>query len=580
MRIALVGSIGLLGAGVVLFGASEKFQAWTNIHSGSLSLVQTYLALNLAVLVSSWRVGMNLPSPGLRRTIAYMLLVFPVYGVAIINLGLVVCLVFDFSTERLWLLGLSPPAIAAGWLFFRLSDESARDHASAGAGLSEKRLDESNREGHSSAEAVANDSAGWFMAAAVSAITLPLIVLWFGLGALVFELMRLAVFEGAVLPLERLLQAIKDDFWLELGLYAAIIPLAVVVLLAILGLGRFVIARFLSGDPRRYRRRLTEAEQEFLVAARERLAEYASAQTYPRYWAFLAVAAIPLGGMAIGMACATSGAYFLTLLLRNSVALSDYNDIVLESDIIGFAVVLGVFAGITLIWPLGQIAGRTSAGFAEFLYLRCGWNTTNSQARPPEQLARELEFDLRRDRLKPDTEFDPGAYVQQAYRRYDGASAAVGSLAIAVTLVFTVLDAFSFQAFTRDEMIRSGYWSFARESYRYGDAAGLETACYSGERDDQPAFFTKYHLVTENGRRFRLDELLERGELAVIEQIDAQVRAASVERVEYERSGLFGGNVGPAVDSTCSSELERRFGEDADRVRRILHLEPQAERGG
>ena len=244
-------------------------------------------------------------------------------------------------------------------------------------------------------------------------------------------------------------------------------------------------------------------------------------------------------------------------------------DLLLPLSSFGVGMLVAIFSGIVLCWPLTQLLPGLHARFAEHLYLRHGWNTMNSRGRNEADFRVELERDLRLDRLSTNKPFDPASYILFAFRRLSKASRTSGGIALAVCLSFATLDGLAYQAFTEERAYQSGYFSLARNAYRYEDAVRIETSCYMGRSDGEPVLVTRYQLVMPDDVQLNLGDLLTPDGLADLEAVDRKAASGGAERTDGPRRGA--GQAGrPPRDPECLSALERSFGEETERVRQLL----------
>lgn len=193
------------------------------------------------------------------------------------------------------------------------------------------------------------------------------------------------------------------------------------------------------------------------------------------------------------------------------------------------------------------------------------------QARSEAQFYAELDTDLRNDRIEAHSSFDAAEFAQRAYRRADRPARLTAWAVASAISVFFILDVQAYMVFTRDEMIRSGYFSFERVRFRYDEAVEVRTGCYMGTQDDRPALILRYRISAPDGVAFNLDDLLSSQTLSEIERIDEIVRRAGAPHAPVEPAGVR--NRGkPGLDPECLPELERIYGDEAQRLRSVLRL--------
>jgi hypothetical protein len=555
----------LVGIGLLL--EFRDGAAALNVHLENRRILQLFFGMNLLALGLSIFAGRS-KSGGLARWI----LVLPAYGIAIIDLLLAGTLMFEFRSDRLWLLGLLLPTVSLGaaWFVGLVGPTDSEPDAPSDETHSIPPPDtDGDKQPLATPKrilAVEAVSLVW------SVLSVVLILAGMAVGTVAFTLLKSVLFNDRVLPLRSLGWLFEGERWLETGLYIALVPLVLILIYGSIAAGRAIFLRLSMRDRRRYYRELSRRELDFLDDAARAMAEYSEAQKYPWFWGLLYFCS-GLGLLGALLFLSYAGLSSALATLRDMTVFRDLGPLLIPHEPFGLSMLFGMFGGIILVWPALQWLYRLSPRWTEFVYLREGWNTMSSEPRSEAQFYIELDTDLRNDRIEARSSFAAAQFAQQAFRRADRPARLTASAVISVFVAFFVLDIQAYMVFTRDEMIRSGYFTFEQVRYRYDDAVELQTGCYIGSRDDRPALILRYRITAPDGVAFNLDDLLTTDTLAEIERIDDIVRRADTPHAPVEPAGVR--NRGkPGLDPECLPELERIYGEAAPRMRAVLRLPP------
>lgn len=488
-----------------------------------------------------------------------------VYGVGVLDVFLVGCMLLEWQIDKTWLVALFLPVALCAWTGMSLRARDAAEPPEGNEIISAKPAQHAARKPVETPGKILSHSAVWI---ANSVMILTVTMAGFLGGMIFFGLLRRVLFEGATITPDIFSAMTQTPAWVEALIPIIVAPMVIAVVYGVIAMARAMTLAAQTRNPDRFNRVLLPHEESFLDRATEGLVDYAEAQKYPRIWAFAPIV-VGSGGIALAMALCFSLSSATVFAVRY-LALSNFaRPELLQS--FGVSSLLAIFAGCIVAWPLMQKLSERHARFAEHLYVRHGWNTMSSNPRSAGQYFVELETDLRLDKLDAEESFDPAVYLQQAFRRRSALSVKAGGLALSVCLVFAVLDGFAYQAFGDEAALQSGYFEFNQHTYRYDDASAIETACYVGTNDGQPALRLRYKLIMPDGQPLNLSDFLTNASLERLERIDSQASSNGAERRAGERRGL--GQAGrPALDPECLPRLRQRFGDKVDRARQLLGI--------
>tara|TARA_R110002096_G_scaffold44980_4_gene121427 strand:- start:913 stop:2664 length:1752 start_codon:yes stop_codon:yes gene_type:complete len=568
LRAALSLSVVLCALTTLGLVALPGLRALLHLDAPAASVLAILLSANALLLAISWLLREFAPAPGLARAGVLFLSLFLLLAVAAFNLYLVGYLAFEFRLDRLWLVALLLPGLSAAWLLVSPMGSTApseEDAVKAQTGLPPAST------GHAP-ETPSTILQSWGKTILYTCAYLTVFMMLYGTGSFAFRIVQASLFEDRVIEASRLAEAAGTTF-VRLGFMAVFLSIGLGLLFALFGIGQAMANWAATRNPQRYNRPLLPQEEAYIRSATDATIAYAESERYPKVWGFIA----PIGGFLVLMGSACLGwasAFVIASAVRARIALSGLPDIEpsLTSDIIGPGNILGLFLGIVIAWPSMQLAFGRFPRFSEHLYVRHGWNTMNSEPRTEAQYETGITRALRQDRLTITTSFNPRQYLRDAYREFEAFSvkALIGSLALLLT--FGVLDGMAFRTFTPEAVIHSAYFDLSRHSIGYDEVEHVETTCYIGSQDDRPALSTRYELVMQDGRSFRLPKLTRRN-LPAIEQIDARLRALGTPFSHGERGGIPASRE-PGIDPACIPWLERAFEDDADRARELLRVIP------
>ena len=566
LRMAALVTLAVSLAAIWVAGSPDLSVAWLGVNAQSGWLLQILFGAHAIALVFAWIfMGKPLGSHWWRVLGLQTSLVF-VYGVGVLDAFLVGYMLVEGQFDRWWLLVLLIPIALSAWTGFGRNSATRPEPEKTAESEPGPQAQFIARE--------AIETPGKILTGSAVSIATSVVVLIASLGGLLvgsvlLGLLRRVLFEGAALTPDLLEAMTRTPEWASALATLIVVPVIITIVYGIIAIGSALALARATRDPDRFNRVLLPGEEDFLDQATEALVNYAEAQKYPRVWA-LAPLVMGLGGIALAVALcfALSGAIIIAIRLA---VLPDELQSGFMQNLVGVSLILSLFAGPVASWPLMQKLSERHARFAEHLYVRHGWNTTRGQARTPDQYFVELETDLRLDKLNAKERFDPASYLQHAFRRRSSFSVKAGTLALSICLGFAVLDGFAYQAFGEEAALQSGYFEFSQNTYRYDTATAIDTACYVGTNDGQPALRVTYHLVMPDGVSLNLSDFLAGSSLERLERIDAQASLGGAERRAGERRGV-GQSGRPALDPDCLSRLRARFGSDTPRVRRLLNI--------
>ncbi|MCR9266857.1 MAG: hypothetical protein NXI03_04740, partial [Alphaproteobacteria bacterium] len=536
------------------------------IPSGSLWLVQGFLGVQVAAIL----VGVlysRIPRDKARvRALCMPVTTFLVYGSAILDLFLIGKTVISAAIALAWFGLLLIPALSLLWLWIKATEKHAPTEAEPEASAGTDKLTQPP-----STQSMLRSVLGSLWLIVFVLLWLGLLGFGFLVGGIAFDLLQRVLFEQAVFSPDILPAITRTNVWSE-GLAKVAITASVGA--GVMGLYLIGQALFLSlSRPKseRFRRALNTRETDFIEAATSALDEYNQAQTYPGIWAW-SPGVLGVGGVMVGMLLCMAAGYGVTYALHQIIIPNPPEaDWLIRPENIGPGTVLAVFAGIILVWPAWQIAFARSRRFAEYLYLRQGWNTMSGGPRDATDFKYGLTQDIRLDRISALSKFDPASYIQSAFQRATPTSRKLGALAIAITAAFVVLDGLSYQAVTRDHIYQSGYLSLARNTFIFEDAERIETSCFVGHRDGRQVLNTRYALIMPNGAHIRLNDLMTPSRLDILEEIDRRALAGGAEAA-YAQDTRTSAEEAATPGSDCLDQIRLRFGDDEARVRALLRF--------
>jgi hypothetical protein len=557
LRLLTFASIGLSLAVAFWLGATGAAENLIAGNTGDRTLVLSLPVLGAVLLgYGFWR-AQN-PRAGLISTVILGLPDTLLTGYTFVIIGLCGSMLFGAHFEHLWLLGLIPGSIAAFWL---VTEQRA---ASDQAKLSE--IENSGDSGdHTTGVTKARFLPGWLVSIVVSVLMIVWLISALMAGYFFFGLLNNVLFQDQTIAWERIGSSIS-----ELASMAVIYIVVIwAAMAAVIGIGAMVTrwARHRSGvTSTDYSRPLTNAENAFIDDAHSRFEKIDAERKHPTgivwgYWLF------GVGGIfafiAIGPAIVFGVAYGLSHLIYPPTG----NEEIISRMTVGPSLTLGVFWGILLGWPISQFVISRSRTMAEYAYVRGGWNSMSNEPRTPEFLTWKTEDLVRKRILDTGHPFDFANFLRIVIDEYGSLIRRIVAILTVITFAFIILDANFVRYYSPTEIRWSPYFGFGLTHTSYDEIDYVETACYIGQDDGEEELRFRYALYNSDGIRFSLDDNFKRRHFDLIERIDERLMQAGVEfRYQTDSDG------DPHIDRRCLGFLDDRFGDDADRVARLLRV--------
>lgn len=335
-------------AGTALLLESRDGAAVLNVHPDNRRILQLFVGMNLLALCLGIYAARS-TSSGL----AGWLFVLPAYGVAILDLLLAGTLIFEFRSDRLWLLGLLLPAVSLGAFWFAgLAGSAGRDS------------EEAPHEAHSKNPGIEAEDSGPILTPkriltgeAVSLVwsVLSVVITLAGLavGTVVYVLLKGVLFNDRVLPLHSLGWLLEGGRWLEVGLYIVVVPIVLIAVYGSIAAGRAIFLRLSMKDRRRYYRELSRQELDFLDDAARAMAEYSESRKYPWFWGLVYFGS-SLGVLMLLLFAPYAGLSAVLGAIRDLTVFRDLGPLLIPHPSFGVSILLGIFGGLVLSWPALQ----------------------------------------------------------------------------------------------------------------------------------------------------------------------------------------------------------------------------------
>ncbi len=348
------------------------------------------------------------------------------------------------------------------------------------------------------------------------------------------------IFEGASIDFTQVSDAFGGAIWKILY-----IPVIIAAVYSIVFLVQIVIEKAAIGggssNGEDVNRPLSLEERTFIERTLSGIGSYISETKFPPFYSWLYwPSIIAMIGTFIGLPVLVVAFEYMFF---DPVALSGVPEgsviTALGPALIG-GVVFSFLFGSMCFWAFVHWMGARYRSFGEYLHMRWGWNSMNSEPRPLESYAKILTRFVRKRRYSPDRAVEPREFIHNAYDEFNGIIyKSTIALGIA-TVLFTALDVNWRRVTHTGGMHYSPYFDFRSHDLALDDIVGVQLRCFlynendGGERNPGVG----YDVIFSNGLYgYLLDGDLDNELLDKVESIDSQLRSRDLQFTKAQHAG-------------------------------------------
>lgn len=377
---------------------------------------------------------------------------------------------------------------------------------------------------------------GMIMIIAAVVIQLGLMVGFFFYGALMVRIL----FEGANVTFARIFDGLGGAVW-----DIVYIPVIIVVVYSLVVLIQFIVEKTAigggsaNGDD--VNRDLSIHERTFIEQSLQKVKKYIDEAEFPAFYPWLHLPSI------ISLIAVFIALPLLVVWIEYEFFSAVEIPGIPHEEIIGSmgpayigGAMFGFLFGTNIYWAAVQWLGARFRRYGEYLHIRWGWNSMNSEARPLEAYAKIFTRFVRKRRYAPDQSIEPQKFIHDAYDEFGGFLYKVTIVLGIAAVLFTALDV-NWRRITHTGGLHySPYLDFRSYDLSLDEIVRVEVRCFLYGADDHgkrnPG--VGYDVVFSNGMRgYYLSNHPDDALLDKVEAIDKELTMRGIPKIRAEHAG-------------------------------------------
>jgi hypothetical protein len=382
----------------------------------------------------------------------------------------------------------------------------------------------------------ASSLTGLLSIALVVTIQLLLMVLFFFYGTLMVRV----IFDGVSVDFSKMLDALSSGFW-----EIFYIPVIIIAVYSIVFLTQFFVEKFALSSSENssedINRALSIQERSYIEEQLERIAAHISESKFPALYGWLYWPSIFLMiGMFIGLPSLVAWweAEFVNPVNLSGIAEENVISVLGPAFLGG--VVFSFLFGAALFWAGFQWLGAHYRSFGEYLHMRWGWNSMNSEPRSLDSYAKIFTRFIRKRRYTPEQPVEPQQFIRDAYDEFAGLIYKTTIVLGVAAVLFTTLDVNWRRVVHTGGLHYSPYLDLRSYDISLDDVVRVELRCflYNADDDGERSPGVGYDAVYSNGMRgYLLEAELTAESLDKVELIDQTLKSRDVPFVRAKHAG-------------------------------------------